>query len=75
MKVLPSVILLATFHGVDCFQSVRQCWQARSLGLLFALTERQMQFWEDVDEGLEDIELFFGKKGQSIDRIRQFAQR
>lgn len=25
-----------------------------------ALTERQMQFWEDVDEGLDDIENFYG---------------
>jgi hypothetical protein len=41
----------------------------------YALTERQMQFWEDVDKGLDDIENFFAKKGQDIDRIRQFAKR
>jgi hypothetical protein len=42
----------------------------------YALTERQMQFWEDVDKGLDDIENYFkDKKGQDIDRIRQFAKR
>lgn len=35
-----------------------------------------MQFWEDVDKGLDDIENFFAKTiGQDIDRIRQFAKR
>jgi hypothetical protein len=42
---------------------------------LSALTERQVQFWEDVEEGLDDIENFYQKKGQSIDRIRQFGKR
>ena len=40
---------------------------------LAALTERQMQFWEDVDDGLDDIESFFAKKGLDIDRIRAFG--
>lgn len=41
---------------------------------LSALTERQMQFWEDVEEGLEGIESFYQKqKGQNIDRIRAFC--
>ena len=48
----------------------RQSWNSLS-----ALTERQMQFWEDVEEGLDDIESFFAKKGQNIDRIRQFGKR
>jgi hypothetical protein len=40
------------------------------------LSERQMQFWEDVDTGLDDIENYFkDMKGQDIDRIRQFAKR
>jgi hypothetical protein len=39
------------------------------------LTDRQLQFWEDVDEGLNDIESFWGKKNQNIDRIRLFALR
>ena len=42
---------------------------------LFALTERQLQFWEDVEEGLDDIESFWLKKGQDIDRIRKFSLR
>jgi len=47
----------------------------KPMNTLYALTERQMQFWEDVDEGLDDIENFFVKKGQDIDRIRQFVKR
>jgi hypothetical protein len=39
------------------------------------LTERQVQFWEDVEDGLDDIENFYAKKGQAIDRIRQFGKR
>ena len=39
------------------------------------LTDRQLQFWEDVDEGLDDIESFWGKKSENIDRIRLFALR
>lgn len=41
---------------------------------LNALSERQLQFWEDVEEGLDDIESFYNKSNQSIDRIRQFCQ-
>jgi hypothetical protein len=41
---------------------------------LSALTERQMQFWEDVDEGLDDIANFYAKKGEGIDRIRVFSK-
>lgn len=42
---------------------------------LSALTERQMQFWEDVEEGLDDIEAFYAKQGLDIDRIRRFGKR
>lgn len=48
--------------------------QRRTTSSLAALTERQMQFWEDVDTGLNDIENFYAKKGQDIDRIRTFAK-
>ena len=42
---------------------------------LNALTERQLQFWEDVEEGLDDIEAFWDKKaGLDIDRIRTFGK-
>lgn len=33
-----------------------------------------MQFWEDVDAGLDDIENFYAKKGEGIDRIRVFSK-
>ena len=39
------------------------------------LTDRQYQFWEDVDDGLDAIEAFYAKQNQTIDRIRQFALR
>ena len=42
---------------------------------LYALTERQVQFWENVDDGLDDIEKNYGKKGGNIDRIRKFGMR
>lgn len=41
----------------------------------FALTERQMQFWEDVDDGLAEMETYFRKHGQSLERIRKFVKR
>ena len=40
-----------------------------------ALSERQMQFWEDVEDGLDDIENFYAKKSQDIDRIREFGKK
>ncbi len=42
---------------------------------LSALTNRQLQFWEDVEDGLDDIANFWEKNGQSIDRIRIFGRR
>lgn len=42
---------------------------------LDALTERQEQFWEDVEEGLDDIENYHRERGQNIDRIRRFGVR
>lgn len=43
---------------------------------LGALTERQMQFWEDVEDGLKEIEDFYKKKGEGgIDRIWKFCER
>lgn len=40
-----------------------------------ALTERQEQFWEDVEGGLNDIERYYTKQGGNIDRIRRFGMR
>eukprot|EP00533_Pseudo-nitzschia_delicatissima_P014603 CAMPEP_0197272608 /NCGR_PEP_ID=MMETSP1432-20130617/10133_1 /TAXON_ID=44447 /ORGANISM="Pseudo-nitzschia delicatissima, Strain UNC1205" /LENGTH=322 /DNA_ID=CAMNT_0042738171 /DNA_START=53 /DNA_END=1017 /DNA_ORIENTATION=+ len=42
---------------------------------LDALTERQEQFWEDVEDGLNDIETFYRERGGNIDRIRKFGMR
>jgi hypothetical protein len=47
------------------------------------LSERQMQFWEDVEDGLDDMADFFNAKQlqqpnsnhKNIDRIRTFAKR
>eukprot|EP00578_Thalassiosira_sp_NH16_P018781 CAMPEP_0181086056 /NCGR_PEP_ID=MMETSP1071-20121207/5547_1 /TAXON_ID=35127 /ORGANISM="Thalassiosira sp., Strain NH16" /LENGTH=350 /DNA_ID=CAMNT_0023167875 /DNA_START=64 /DNA_END=1113 /DNA_ORIENTATION=- len=39
------------------------------------LSPRQLQFWEDVDDGLVDIEAFYEAKGQSMDRIHTFCSR
>jgi hypothetical protein len=49
--------------------------KVRSNAALDALTERQMQFWEDVEDGLDDIESYWARKGFDIDRIRQFGKR
>lgn len=55
------------------FDSRRQATRASTC--LSALTERQMQFWEDVDDGLVDVEQVYAAKGQDIDRIRTFGKR
>jgi hypothetical protein len=34
-----------------------------------------MQFWEDVEDGLDDIDNVYASKGQNIDRIRVFGKR
>jgi len=44
-----------------------------SSSALDALTERQMQFWEDVGDGLNDVETVYNEDGLSIERIRAFA--
>lgn len=42
---------------------------------LFALSERQMQFWEDVEEGLQNVETVYKEQNLDIDRIKiNFAQ-
>ena len=42
---------------------------------LHALTERQEQFWEDVEDGLDEIERHYRAQGGNIDRIRKFGMR
>lgn len=41
---------------------------------LSALTERQLQFWEDVEDGLDDIEEYYAQKDQNLSRIRNFVR-
>jgi len=38
------------------------------------LSERQLQFWEDVESGLDEIEEYYKKKDMSIERIREFGK-
>lgn len=72
-----SLVLLFVYtaltHNVQAFQSgVRSVARCTTLNVL---SPRQLQFWEDVDDGLVDIDKFYGAKGQNIDRIRTFCQR
>mmetsp|Transcript_21907 Transcript_21907/g.24932 ORF Transcript_21907/g.24932 Transcript_21907/m.24932 type:complete len:335 (+) Transcript_21907:120-1124(+) len=74
-----SILLLAySFNNVHAFAVKSSLLPvssgARSGNSLAALTERQMQFWEDVDDRLNDIEVVFSSKGLDIDRIREFAK-
>lgn len=47
-------------------------WQLSMSG---SLSERQLQFWEDVEDGLDEIEEYYKKKDMSIERIREFGKR
>ena len=55
--------------------SSRKLSPSSDSSLLGALTERQMQFWEDVEEGLDDVEAYYATKGMDIDRVRDFGKR
>ncbi|KAL7542757.1 hypothetical protein ACHAXR_012825 [Thalassiosira sp. AJA248-18] len=72
----PLLLLLAPSllsYQVNAFQSgVRSPARCTALNVL---TPRQLQFWEDVDDGLVDIEKFYEAKGQSMERIRTFCER
>ena len=54
--------------------SPQQRRPTRQTAALSALTERQIQFWEDVDDGIDDIADYYESKGQSLDRIRAFGR-
>jgi hypothetical protein len=59
------------FHGIH-----RQSSSYMTATIVSALTERQMQFWEDVEEGLKDMEAYYlSTKGLNMDRIHQFSKR
>ena len=48
--------------------------QPRDVSPLAAtLTDRQLQFWEDVEDGLDDVSAVFEGKGFDIERIRAFG--
>jgi hypothetical protein len=68
---LKSLDLTPTINCRDTTRSVDR----RNCVVLHALSDRQLQFWEDVDVGLDDIENFYLKQGQNIERIRQFSKR
>ena len=65
---------LEAFHQ-SSFSACLSVESREDRSALSALTERQMQFWEDVEEGLDDIQDFYAKQGQDIDRIRTFGKR
>lgn len=48
------------------------------LNLLFTLRivkERQMQFWEDVEDGLDAVQSTYEEEGLDVERIRGFVKR
>jgi hypothetical protein len=65
--------LLLQFTTTSSFAVLSSC--TKRVWSLSALTERQMQFWEDVEDGLTDLESFWAKQGLDVDRIRTFAKR
>lgn len=72
--VLPNTIAFTGTSGSICSRVASTAADSSS-GPLQALTDRQQQFWEDVESGLDDIESFYQKKlGMDIDRVRQFGR-
>eukprot|EP01082_Thalassiosira_pseudonana_P004288 g4528.t1 g4528 contig15:1210807-1212295(+) len=72
---------LLSYHSSCAFQSVaslvarRPITAVSSSALQAQLTPRQLQFWEDVEKGLEDVGKFYGSKGENIDKILTFCKR
>jgi len=83
LKLAAAAVLLCSCQRVtptSAFQanySVQPKTAVSSRSALFAkqLTQRQLQFWEDVEEGLVGIESFYAKQGYSMDRIKTFCKR
>lgn len=70
-----SIFLLLGSASVAAFVSQHHTTSPRTSSIaLAALSERQQQFWEDVEMGLDDIEDYYKNKGMDIDRIRQFGR-
>ena len=53
----------------------RQLCSQECSSKLNALTDRQIQFWEDCELGLNDVENVYLSRGLTMDRIREFGQR
>lgn len=76
--MLPFQILLtlSLFEGCRAFVNVSPVVSSSPAHIsLHALTERQQQFWEDVEDGLDDVAAFYEKKGGNINRVRRFGMR
>lgn len=77
-KMFPFQILLTLylFEGCRAFMNASPVVSSSPAhSSLRALTERQQQFWEDVEDGLDDVEAFYEKKGGDINRVRRFGMR
>lgn len=73
LKITTAALLLALQYGNVTSFSVPSATTATRGNSLFALTERQMQFWEDVDDVLTDVETTYSSGDVNIERIRGFA--
>ena len=76
--MLAFVTSLLSCYQAQAFQPVVQPASRRRSAVVVvanALSPRQLQFWEDVDDGLVDIEKFYEAKGESMERIRTFCKR
>jgi len=60
----------------DAIYNLRNACNLNSSTKVCALSERQMQFWEDVDDGLKNISRYHetSSTGLSMDRIKTFAK-
>ncbi|KAL7569311.1 hypothetical protein ACA910_016854 [Epithemia clementina (nom. ined.)] len=76
-SIIGVLVLAQTSDGFslrsDDFTTTHVWRSSRRHAPLNALSERQLQFWEDVETGLADIEKYYEKKEQSLARINQFA--
>ena len=80
MRILTAAVVGGLFESARAFQSpvststrttAKRSSVVSSTALSAALTQRQLQFWEDVEDGLDDVERLYG----AIPRIRQFGKR
>ncbi|CAB9512285.1 Aspartate beta-hydroxylase domain-containing protein 2 [Seminavis robusta] len=75
LRRLPSLLLLFAPATAFVPRSPSRGGSSRGSTSLAALSERQQQFWEDVESGLDDIADFYqSKRNLDIDRIRLFGK-